>query len=98
MSALKWFSGGEERRNEALIIMDNLLTLLDHHHGVQPLKDLLLSYAQELKSGGISTPFILSRMHIELSKVLMDNKIRLSEEQSELLKELRSLSNIRYGY
>lgn len=65
---------------------------------MQPLTDLFLKYKGELKNGRTSTSFVLSRMNIELSRVFTQNEIRLTEEQSRLLKDLRSLSNIRWGY
>lgn len=95
---LKWFAGGKERRDEALIILDKLIASFYNNYGVQPLTDLFLKYKNELKNGGTSTPFVLSRMNIELSRVFTQNEIRLTEEQSRLLKDLRSLSNIRWGY
>lgn len=95
---LKWFAGGKERRDEALIILDKLIASFHNNYGVQPLTDLFLKYKSELKNGRTSTSFVLSRMNIELSRVFTQNEIRLTEEQSRLLKDLRSLSNIRWGY
>ena len=95
---LKWFAGGKERRDKALIILDKLIASFHNNYGVQPFKYLFLKYKSELKNGRTSTSFVLSRMNIELSRVFTQNEIRLTEEQSRLLKDLRSLSNIRWGY
>ena len=51
-----------------------------------------------LKDDGTSTPFILSQMNVDISRVLIDNKLTLSESQAEQIKKLRELSAIRYGY
>lgn len=48
--------------------------------------------------GGAATLGFLSRMNIAVSNVLIQEGIRLSESQSEKLKKLSELSNIRYVY
>ena len=88
MRGLKWFSGGVERRRENIKCDSQLL----------PLKNILISYEYELKKGSISIPYTLSRMNIEISNVLIENALHLSEIQSDQIKKLRELSNIRYGY
>lgn len=37
MPNLKWFSGGKEKRDEALIIIDDLLETLDNTVKINPL-------------------------------------------------------------
>ena len=37
-------------------------------------------------------------MNVDISRVLIDNKLILSENQAEQIKKLRELSAIRYGY
>ncbi|EIF39816.1 hypothetical protein HMPREF1117_0393 [Streptococcus sp. SK643] len=37
-------------------------------------------------------------MNIDISRVLIDNKLILLESQAEQIKKLRELSAIRYGY
>ncbi len=63
-----------------------------------PLKNQLVIYQKRLKDDGTSTPFILSQMNVDLSRVLIENKLSLSESQAEQIKKLRELSVIRYGY
>ncbi|MBX9075363.1 bacteriocin immunity protein [Streptococcus anginosus] len=92
MVKIKWFSGGKERRDEAITIIDELLSNLTD----SDLKKVLLSYREELKKQEIATPFILSRMNLAVSQEMIEKSIRLSEVQSNRLKRLRSLSNIRY--
>lgn len=98
MAGLRWFSGGKERKNEAVIIIDELLVSLSEDSKYIRLKEFFLFYRKELESSGTSTPLVLSRMNVELSNILIENKLQLSDKQSEQLKRLRSLSNIRYGY
>ena len=97
MTPLKWFAGGSERRCEAMTIIDNLLEGINNTHQLAPLKNQLVSYKRRLEDDGTSTPFILSQMNVDLSRVLIDNKLSLSESQARQIKKLRELSAIRYG-
>ena len=98
MTALKWFAGGRERRCEAMTIIDNLLEGINNTPQFAPLKNQLVSYKRRLEDDGTSTPFILSQMNVDLARVLIDNKLSLSESQARQIKKLRELSAIRYGY
>ena len=98
MTPLKWFEGGSERRCEAMTIIDKLLEDINNTPQLAPLKNLLVSYKRRLEEDGTSTPFILSQMNVDISHVLIDNKLILSESQAEQIKKLRELSAIRYGY
>ena len=53
------------------------------------------SYREELKNSGTSTPYILSRLNVDLSTVLVENAIHPTRKQSAKLKKLRALQNIR---
>ena len=98
MTPLKWFAGGSERRCEAMTIISHLLEGINNTPQLAPLKNQLVSYKRRLKNDGTSTPFILSQMNVDISRVLIDNKLSLSEGQAEQIKKLRELSVIRYGY
>ncbi|MCY7099189.1 bacteriocin immunity protein [Streptococcus oralis] len=98
MTPLKWFAGGSERRCEAMIIIDHLLEDIKVAPQLAPLKNQLVIYQKRLKDDGTSTPFILSQMNVDISRVLIDNKLSLSESQAKQIKKLRELSAIRYGY
>ena len=98
MTPLKWFAGGSERRCEAMTIIDNLLEGINNTPQLAPLKNQLVSYKRRLEDDGTSTPFILSQMNVDFERVLIDNKLSLSESQAEQIKKLRELSAIRYGY
>ena len=98
MTPLKWFAGGSERRCEAMTIIDHLLEDLKAAPQLAPLKNQLVIYKKRLKDDGTSTPFILSQMNVDISRVLIDNKLGLSESQAKQIKKLRELSAIRYGY
>lgn len=97
MTPLKWFAGGSERRCEAMTIIDHLLEDIKAPQ-LTPLKNQLVIYQKRLKDDGTSTPFILSQMNVDISRVLIDNKLSLSEGQAKQIKKLRELSAIRYGY
>ncbi|WP_195215842.1 bacteriocin immunity protein [Streptococcus oralis] len=98
MTPLKWFAGGSERRCEAMTIIDHLLEDIKDEHQLTPLKNQLVIYKRRLRDDGTSVPFILSQMNVDISRVLIDNKLGLSESQAEQIKKLRELSVIRYGY
>lgn len=98
MTPLKWFAGGSERRCEAMTIIDHLLEDIKAAPQLAPLKNQLVIYKKRLKDDGTSTPFILSQMNVDISRVLIDNKLDLSESQAKQIKKLRELSAIRYGY
>lgn len=98
MTPLKWFAGGSERRCEAMTIIDHLLEDIKAAPQLAPLKNQLVIYKKRLKDDGTSTPFILSQMNVDISRVLIDNKLGLSENQAKQIKKLRELSAIRYGY
>ena len=98
MTPLKWFAGGRERRCEAMTIIDHLLEGINNTPQLAPLKNLLVSYKRRLEDDGTSTPFILSQMNVDISRMLIDNKLTLSKSQAEKIKKLRELSAIRYGY
>ncbi|WP_267247462.1 bacteriocin immunity protein [Streptococcus sp. Marseille-Q5986] len=98
MTPLKWFAGGRERRCEAMTIIDYLLEDIKDEHQLTPLKNQLVIYKRRLRDDGTSTPFILSQMNVDISRVLIDNKLGLSESQAKQIKKLRELSAIRYGY
>lgn len=99
MTALKWFSGGKDRKEEAVTILDLLIAL--HAQGNNPSQrfvKVLRQYRDELQSNGTSVPLILSRMNVELASVLKEDKISLTSQESDYLKQLRAISKIRYGY
>ena len=98
MTPLKWFAGGSERRCEALAIIDHLLEDIKDAPQLTLLKNQVVIYKRRLKDDGTSTPFILSQMNVDVSRVLIDNQLILSESQAEQIKKLRELSAIRYGY
>ena len=98
MTPLKWFAGGSERRCEAMTIIDHLLEDIKAAPQLAPLKNQLVIYKKRLKDDGTSTPFILSQMNVDISRVLIDNKLSLPESQAKQVKKLRELSAIRYGY
>ena len=98
MTALKWFAGGSERRCEAMTIIDHLLEDIKDAPQLTPLKNQLVIYKRRLEDDGTSIPFILSQMNVDISRMLIDNKLILSESQADQIKKLRGLSAIRYGY
>lgn len=63
MSKVKWFSGGVERGNQAVQIINELLND-DKIISDSPLEITLKKYRIELQQKESSIPFILSRMNL----------------------------------
>lgn len=95
---LSWFSGGGERSQEAVVIIDALVSDLASQPTTEPLKQVLNHYRVELVKRESSVPMILSRMNLDVARILTQNGIVLSTSQSSQLKAITALSNIRYGY
>ncbi|ENZ5597950.1 bacteriocin immunity protein [Enterococcus hirae] len=98
MSNLKWYSGGDDRRKRAEAIITELLEDLELDFGNESLQEVLRSYLRKFKNEGTSIPLVLSRMNLEISNAIRKDGVSLNENQSKKLKELTSISNIRYGY
>ncbi|HBI1783334.1 TPA: bacteriocin immunity protein [Enterococcus faecalis] len=97
MDKLKWFSGGNERGKQAENVITVLLDDIKTDSGNESLQKVLENYLEELKQQGASVPLILSRMNLDISKAIRNDGVALSDNQSKKLKELISISNIRYG-
>lgn len=98
MTRLKWFAGGTDRREEALTILEDFIQMVKDEPRFISLKMVLISYKKEFKDTSVSVPYILSRMNIEISHVIIEQQIHLTEQQSKQMSKLRKLSHIRYGY
>lgn len=99
MKKLKWFSGGKDRKEEAITAISKLINNLDSKsNGYNALHDTLQNYQVELENGESSVPLVLSRMNIEISNTIQKNNIVLSDVQLTEFKKLSALSSIRYGY
>ncbi|KLI75627.1 MULTISPECIES: bacteriocin immunity protein [Lacticaseibacillus] len=98
MGILKWYAGGNDRAEQAIHIIDELLLELKDDVQSDPLQQMLRRYKDALIQKQASVPFILSRMNLEISNVLIRNEISLGKTQSDKIGQLSSLVNIRYGY
>ena len=96
-SKLRWFSGGKERSLGAVELLGELSIDINHQGNALSILPILEAYKNEL-SGGTAVPYVLSRMNVELSNHLMANNISLTSHQEELFRELRKMSQIRYGF
>ena len=97
MTGLKWFAGGKERREQAAII-DEVIETIGDKPDYADLKQVLYSYRTELADSRSATPYILSRMSLEISEVVRKDQLTLSPFIEERMAELRKLLAIRYGY
>lgn len=98
MPKLNWFSGGKERRDAALTLLDSIMIDIRGLDRGELLQDILSSYKEELEHPNAPIPVILSRFNVELSRVLRNGNIILTNGIREKLDSLRKLSYIRYGY
>ncbi|MEJ1295633.1 bacteriocin immunity protein [Latilactobacillus sakei] len=95
---MKWYSGGSERSEQAIITIKALLTDLQDASKGLALQTVLTTYQTELESKKASVPLILSRLNLAIANALQEDGLTLSVAQSEQVKALTALSNIRYGY
>lgn len=98
LSIVKWFSGGKERKDKASELIQDLILDLKNSSNTKQLEQLLVSYKKELDEEKSSVPFILSRLNVSISKIISENNISLTKSQADILKKIRTLSHIRYGY
>lgn len=98
MNKLKWYSGGQERGDQAITFITELLTDLNTNSKSGSLQRVLRNYKDELERKEAAVPLILSRMNMDISNAIRKDQITLSSTQSNKLKKLTSLSSIRYGY
>ncbi|MBC1521718.1 bacteriocin immunity protein [Listeria aquatica] len=98
MRKLKWYSGGDERSDQAIVFIVELLSELSNNPKNASLLKVLDHYKSELERKESAVLLILSRMNIDISGVIRKGEISLTQTQSNKLKKLRSLSNIRYSY
>lgn len=94
---MKWFADGKKRSKKALEILNALHDSFSDNSDEKPVKDLIAKYISKLKSPRTSVPYILNAFNLEVAKCLRENEIQLSLEQSSRFKQLRELSNIKYG-
>lgn len=95
---IRWFSGGEERKNYAIPLIDDLISELNKKDDNEPVIVVLNKYKDELIKKETSMPFILSRLNVDVSNVVRDNNIIMTDKESDILRDIRKLSSIRYGY
>ncbi|MFT8660902.1 bacteriocin immunity protein, partial [Liquorilactobacillus ghanensis] len=62
---MKWYSGGKERGDEAIKIIEELLVELKSNVDNEPLENILLSYKNEIMSKSYSIPLLFNRMNLE---------------------------------
>ena len=98
MTGLKWFAGGKERREQAVAIIDEVIETIGDKPDYADLKQVLHSYRTELADSRSATPYILSRMSLEISEVVRKDQLTFSPIIEERMAELRKLLAIRYGY
>lgn len=93
---MKWYASGAQRSNEAVKIIESLLEELNLLDNKKTLTEKLISYKNEISAKKISIPLILNRMNLEISSIIKNDEIKLSDTESTKLKKLMSLSNIKY--
>lgn len=95
---LRWFSGGKDRREEAVAILDRLLKDINDDNDLSSLEKALASYRKELNDSKSAVPYILSRLSMDISAVVRKDNLTLTPTQEKEMADLRKVLNIRYGY
>lgn len=90
MIKLRYFKGGKEHREEALAILEKLIIYFENDQAIK-LRNVLLSYRKELQDNSTSIPIAISRLNVEIAKVISENEIHIYDENKHLLKALRDL-------
>lgn len=98
MSILKWYAGGQDRAEQAISILTELVADLKQSQQKMPLQQVLSDYIEAFRKKESAVPFILSRMNLDISSALKNNQIVLTVSESDKLDALMALANIRYGY
>lgn len=62
MSILKWYAGGQDRAEQAISILTELVADLNHSQQKMPLQQVLSDYIEAFRKKDSAVPFILSRM------------------------------------
>lgn len=88
----------KKRSDQALALITEILRELDTDQNSQALQKVLANYQNELRKEERPIPFMLSQMNVEISNILNKKAISLSTTQAKKLKQLLTLSYIRYGY
>ncbi|WP_290033292.1 bacteriocin immunity protein [Ligilactobacillus cholophilus] len=91
---LRWFSGGQERGNNAIDLLTKLAKVFDKN--TQSYR-IIIKFIKELESPNKPVPYILSTFNLEIAKAIQQDDINLNNTQAQLLKKIREISNIRYG-
>ena len=96
-SKVKWFSGGNDRRQQAIEIITKLIDCPEVNQS-DALLSKLDGYREELTQQKQSVPFILSRMNVDVGKSIQDTGVTLSDTANALVDDLGQLSQIHWGY
>lgn len=94
---MKWFAGNKERSVNATQILNELADSLNNCEADQALKSLTLQFLAELELQKRPTITILNSFNVEVSNCLLKDHIQLNKQQSDKLRQLRELSQIKYG-
>ncbi|WP_025730334.1 bacteriocin immunity protein [Atopobacter phocae] len=97
MKKLKWYAGGSERRAVAIEGITTLLASLPYESKVEPLRKILIHYRKELRQEESAVILVLNRFMLDLSRVLITEKIAISDSQQKIIKSLQDLLQVRYG-
>lgn len=95
---VNWFSGGKERADNTIDLLVDLYNSFSDNYLEKELCKLIKKYIEELESPTYPVPYILNNFNLEFSRVLRLYKIKLTDYQLDLVKKIRKISNIRYGF
>lgn len=75
MSILKWYAGGQDRAEQAISILTELVADLNHSQQKMPLQQVLSDYIEAFRKKELAVPFILSRMNLDISSALKTTRL-----------------------
>lgn len=95
---VNWFSSGKERADNTIDLLVDLYNSFSDNCLEKELCKLIKKYIKELESPTYPVPYILNNFNLEFFRVLRLYKIKLTDYQLDLVKKIRKISNIRYGF
>lgn len=92
MGVLNWFINDNNRMDQALFFIVELLIDVNHSQKNEALKLILMHYKEVLANSNPSEIFILNQMTTDISIAIHKDNVPLSEYQSKKIRHLIAIS------
>ncbi|SLM87217.1 MULTISPECIES: bacteriocin immunity protein [Vagococcus] len=92
MGGLNWFTNDNNRMEQALFLIVELLIDVNHSQENEALKSILMEYKEVLANSNSSEIFILNQMTNDISMAIEKDNVSLSEYQTQKMRHLIRIS------